>query len=245
MNGTIDEVQTLLHDFLPVLSQPEFRENIHIIVCPAFVHLERVLDKLQGSGIAVGAQDVSAAVKGAYTGQISAKMLADIGCKYVIIGHSERRQYCAEGSEAIAKKLVNALEMGITPIFCVGETKAERESGITEQVIQEQILSVLEHCPVDVLANSMIAYEPVWAIGTGVTATPEMAQAVHAFIRTLLAGIKAGLEQKVPLLYGGSVNESNAEALFSMPDIDGGLIGGASLKAETFIQICEKALRAA
>lgn len=241
MNGNTLQVDALIEALRSKLSNARF-QNSNIVICPSYIYIESVLDKLQGSGLQVGAQDVSSYANGAYTGQISAQMLADIGCKYVIIGHSERRQYCFEDSTVISKKLSASVDFGLTPIFCVGETKSEREQGVTEEVISRQIVSVVEACGIDVFAKATIAYEPIWAIGTGLTATPEQAQAVHAFIRHCLQAYDRELSSKITILYGGSVNAKNASSLFAQQDIDGGLVGGASLNAEEFVQICEAAV---
>lgn len=240
MNGSALQANALIEGISSKLVNAPFK-NTKIVICPSYIHIESVLAKLKNSNIQVGAQDVSSYANGAYTGQISAQMLADIGCKYVIIGHSERRQYCFEDSAAISKKLSASVDFGLTPIFCVGETKSEREQGVTEEVISKQIVSVIEDCGVDAFTKAIIAYEPIWAIGTGLTATPEQAQAVHAFIRHSLRAYDKELSNKIIILYGGSLNSKNASSLFAQQDIDGGLVGGASLNAEEFVQICEAA----
>jgi triosephosphate isomerase len=178
---------------------------------------------------------------GAYTGGVSAAMLADFGCRYVIVGHSERRSIFGEADEVVASKFAAALKGLLTPILCVGETLSERESGVTEAVVARQLEAVIRHCGLAALGKSVIAYEPVWAIGTGKTATPQQAQAVHAFIRGRISATAPGLAEGLQLLYGGSVKAANAAELFAMPDIDGGLIGGASLAAEEFAAICRAA----
>jgi triosephosphate isomerase len=212
-----------------------------VAVCPPYVYLEHVSRELGNSGIALGAQNVCEQNDGAYTGEVAAPMLADIGCRYVIIGHSERRQIYGETDELVAKKFMSVKSAGLIPILCVGETLQEREQGVTEKVVARQLDAVLAAAGVQGLANSVIAYEPVWAIGTGKTATPEQAQAVHAFIRKKLVALDAKLGNAMQILYGGSVKGSNAAELFAQPDIDGGLIGGASLKAEEFLTICKAA----
>jgi triosephosphate isomerase len=210
-----------------------------VAVCPPFVYLEEVAQALRGSAIDWGAQDCAAQASGAYTGDVSAAMLADLGCRYVIVGHSERRALHHESDELVAEKARSALAQRLTPIVCVGETDAERTAGQTEQVVDRQLAAVIRTLGADI-AKVVVAYEPVWAIGTGKTASPEQAQAVHALLRRQLrvAGSKA---DALRLLYGGSVKPDNAQALFAQPDIDGGLIGGASLKAADFAAICRAA----
>ena len=210
-----------------------------VAVCAPFPYLSEVAVTLAASGIAWGAQDCSAHEQGAYTGEVSAAMLAEFGCRYVIVGHSERRAWHAESDQLVADKAKAALARGVTPIVCVGETLAQREAGETEHVVKRQLSAVihtLTHC----VGEIVVAYEPVWAIGTGRTATPEQAQQVHALLRALLAAASphAGAMR---LLYGGSVKPDNAATLFAQPDIDGGLIGGASLKATEFAAICRAA----
>jgi triosephosphate isomerase len=204
-------------------------------VCVPFVYLAEVAAALAGSDIRWGAQDVSEHEQGAYTGEVSARMLADFGCRYVIVGHSERRALHAEGDALVARKAQAALACGITPIVCVGESLAEREAGQTEAVVKRQLSAVirtLAHCA----AEMVVAYEPLWAIGSGRTASPEQAQSVHAVLRAQL-NAATGHGATMKILYGGSVKPANAALLFAQPDIDGGLIGGASLKAGEFIDI--------
>jgi triosephosphate isomerase len=210
-----------------------------VAVCVPFVYINETAATLAGSDIRWGAQDVSEHEQGAYTGEVSAAMLAECGCRYVIVGHSERRAYHAEGDALVARKAQAALARGVTPVVCVGETLAEREAGETEEVVKRQ-LSVVIHQLAHCAAEMVVAYEPVWAIGTGRTASPEQAQAVHAVLRgQLQAATGRGAAMKI--LYGGSVKPDNAATLFAQPDIDGGLIGGASLKAADFIAICRAA----
>jgi triosephosphate isomerase len=196
---------------------------------------------LAGSVIAWGGQDLSAELSGAFTGEVAASMLQDFGCKYVIVGHSERRTYHAESDELVAKKYAVARAAGLVPILCVGETLQEREAGTTETVVARQLDAVIALEGVEALADGVIAYEPVWAIGTGKTATPEQAQEVHAFIRGRIAEKSAEVAEGLRILYGGSMKPDNAKELIEKPDIDGGLIGGASLKAEAFLGICTAA----
>jgi triosephosphate isomerase len=210
-----------------------------VAVCAPFPYLSEVALSLQGSRMGWGAQDCSAQEGGAYTGEVSAAMLAEFGCRYVIVGHSERRAYHAESDQLVADKAKVALKHKLTPIVCVGETLAEREAGQTDAVVKRQMSAVIHtlgHC----ISQVVVAYEPVWAIGTGKTATPEQAQAVHALLRTQLHAASPKSDE-MQILYGGSVKPDNAAILFSQPDIDGGLIGGASLKAADFVAICRAA----
>jgi triosephosphate isomerase len=208
-------------------------------VCPPFIYIPLISDLLAGSQIALGSQDVSDQDSGAFTGEISGPMLNDFNCKYAIVGHSERRSLYAEDDQFTARKFAAARKVGLKPILCVGELLEEREQGITEQVVARQLDAVIELEGVAALNDAVIAYEPVWAIGTGKTASPDQAQDVHAFIRNKISGLDAAVADKVQILYGGSVKGANAQELFAMPDIDGGLIGGASLQAEEFLAICK------
>jgi triosephosphate isomerase len=211
-----------------------------VAVCTPFVFLSETAATLAGSDdVRWGAQDVSRHEQGAYTGEVSASMLHECGCRYALVGHSERRAYHAESDELVAAKAQAALARGVTPIVCVGETLAERDAGATEAVVKRQ-LSVVIHALAHCAAEMVVAYEPVWAIGTGRTASPEQAQAVHAVLRAQLQAA-TGHAERMRILYGGSVKADNAKSLFAMPDIDGGLIGGASLKAADFIAICRAA----
>jgi triosephosphate isomerase len=191
--------------------------------------------------VALGAQDLCQYEDGAYTGGVSGAMLADCGCRYVIVGHSERRTVFGETDDVVALKTERSLASGLTPILCVGEQLAEREAGVTESVVARQLDAVVARCGLQALGRCVVAYEPVWAIGTGKTATPQQAQAVHAYIRGRIAAADRGLAGALTILYGGSVKGANAAQLFSMPDVDGGLIGGASLQAEEFVAICRAA----
>lgn len=209
--------------------------NCLVAVCVPAVYMAQVQGIVEGTGIALGAQDLSAYESGAYTGEISATMLKDFGTHYAIVGHSERRQYHGETDTVVAIKATRALAAGITPIVCVGETLAEREAGRTEEVVKRQLAAVIHangHC----ISEIVVAYEPVWAIGTGKTATPEMAQQVHALLRAQLQAASEHAD-RVHILYGGSMNASNAGQLLAQPDIDGGLVGGAALKAADFLSI--------
>ncbi len=238
MNGTLAEARELIEGIKAGIAEVKKAE---VAVCPPFVYLALVQAGLQGSGVAWGGQDVSTQASGAYTGEIAGHMLTDFGCKYVIIGHSERRTYHGESDALVAEKYQAALNAGLMPIFCIGETLEERESGITEAVVARQVDAVIDHCGVDALSKGVIAYEPVWAIGTGKTATPEQAQDVHAFIRARVAAHSTAVADRVRVLYGGSMKPGNAAELMAKPDIDGGLIGGASLKADDFLGICTAA----
>jgi len=211
--------------------------RVDLIVLPPYPYLGDVLAHCAGSEIAVGAQDVSAHAKGAYTGEVAAAMLADVGARYTLVGHSERRQYHAESSALVAQKFQAAQAAGITPILCVGERLEEREADQTEAVIASQLQPVLDLVGVAAFANAIVAYEPVWAIGTGRTASPEQAQAVHAFIRSQIATQDAKIAGLLPVLYGGSVKPDNAASLFAQADVDGGVIGGASLVAADVLAI--------
>jgi triosephosphate isomerase len=211
--------------------------GVERVVLPPFPYIAELAARFAGRGVAFGGQDASEHARGAFTGEVSAAMLNDIGARYVLAGHSERRQYHAEGSELVARKFIAAQAAGLVPILCVGETLAEREDGRTEAVIAAQLAPVFELAGVSALQGAVVAYEPVWAIGTGRTATPEQAQAVHAFIRGEIAERDAKIAGSLSILYGGSCKPDNAAALFSQADVDGGLIGGASLEAAGFLAI--------
>jgi triosephosphate isomerase len=209
-----------------------------MLLCPPYVYLGGVREWLAGSAILLGAQDVSVKMgTGAFTGEIAADMLRDVGCSHVIVGHSERRTLFGESDALVAAKFKAAQQAGVTPILCVGETLAEREAGTTERVIERQMNAVIDAAGIAAFAHAVVAYEPVWAIGTGRTATPEQAQEVHAFIRGMIAARDATIAAELKILYGGSVKGANARNLFSMADIDGGLVGGASLTAPEFLEI--------
>ncbi len=212
--------------------------QVDCAVCVPFPYLAQTQQALSGSTVKWGAQDVHQLDKGAYTGEVSASMLRDFACAYVIVGHSERRAIYGESSRLVAEKFVAAQQAGLTPILCVGETLEQRESGVTEAVVAEQLDAVIQLAGVQALKNSVVAYEPVWAIGTGKTATSAQAQAVHAFIRQRVASQDGQIASGLCILYGGSVKANNAAELFAMSDIDGGLIGGASLVADEFLAIC-------
>ena len=212
--------------------------NVDCAVCVPFPYLAQAQQKLSGSNVKWGAQDVHQLDKGAYTGEVSAAMLRDFDCSFVIVGHSERRAYYGESSPLVAEKFIAAQQAGLVPILCVGESLEQRESGVTEAVVAEQLDALIQLGGVKALSGAVLAYEPVWAIGTGKTATSEQAQAVHAFVRRRVASHDAQVAAGLCILYGGSVKANNAAELFAMPDIDGGLIGGASLVADEFLAIC-------
>jgi triosephosphate isomerase len=214
---------------------------IDIAVFPPYVYVSDAARILEGSRIAVGAQDVCAESGGAFTGQVSASMLKDVGCSYVIVGHSERRRWYHEDDALVARKFAAVLQARLTPVLCVGETLEEREAKHTEAVIARQLDAVIAMHGVGGFAHAILAYEPVWAIGTGRTASPEQAQAVHSFLRDRIHAQDAKIARHLRILYGGSVKAGNAAELFSMPDVDGGLVGGASLSADEFQQICAAA----
>ncbi len=229
MHGSRASIQALLDSLLQGI--PRSAKAARAAVCVPFPYLQQVAERLRGTALEWGAQNVSEHAQGAHTGEVSAAMLAEFGCRYVIVGHSERRQIYREGDAQAAAKFAAARRAGLTPILCVGETLEEREAGRTEEVVDRQVSVVLEK---NSLEKAVLAYEPVWAIGTGRTATPEQAQAVHAFLRKKVSS-------DTPILYGGSVKPQNAAAIFAMPDVDGGLIGGASLVAGDFLAIVEAA----
>lgn len=235
MNGSLSANATLVAHLLKGLPQPLCR----VALCVPYAYLAPMQVLLAGSPVGLGAQDVSAHVAGAFTGEISAEMLRDLSVRYAIVGHSERRQYHGETDVIVAAKVQRALAAGITPIVCVGESLAEREAGLTETVVKRQLAAVVQvngHC----ISEIVLAYEPVWAIGTGLTATPEQAQQVHAVLRAQLHAASAQAE-RVAIVYGGSMNAANVALLLAMPDVDGGLIGGASLKAPDFLAMLHAA----
>jgi triosephosphate isomerase len=239
MNGTREGVVALIEGIKAGLDGA----NTEVLVCPPAIFIDSVGSLIKGSDIKLGAQNVCQEPEsGAYTGELSASMLTEFGCSYAIIAHSERRHIYGESDELAAERLAAAVAGNVTPILCIGELLEERENGTTEQVIAQQLDAVLNlDNGVELLKEAVLAYEPVWAIGTGKTASPEQAQEVHAFIRAHLAKHDEALASNIKILYGGSVNAGNAENLFGMPDIDGGLIGGASLKVDDFLAICKAA----
>lgn len=224
-------------DLMAALAATPAPAGVTRLVCPPFTLVAAVAAGSADAGIAVGGQDVSAHASGAYTGEVSAAMLRDAGASHVLVGHSERRQYHGEDDALVARKFKAACDAGLVPLLCVGETLEQREAGQTEAVIAAQLAAVFDLCGPKALAQAVVAYEPVWAIGTGRTASPDQAQQVHAFIRGIAAGHDATIAGSLPIVYGGSCKPDNAPALFSRPDVDGGLIGGASLVADDFLAI--------
>ena len=229
------------HGLMDAIAAVPAPAGVERVVLPPLPYLGDLVERYAGSDIAFGAQDVSANERGAYTGEVSAAMLLDVGARYGLVGHSERRQYHHEGSELVARKFLAARAAGLVPILCVGETLQQRESGQTEYVIQSQLEPLLDLGGVGALDGAVVAYEPVWAIGTGHTASPDQAQAVHAFIRGEISARDAKIAGSLPILYGGSCKPDNAAALFAQPDVDGGLIGGAALVAADFLAIATAA----
>lgn len=237
LNGSKDMIEQLVSEIKQGLSS---NRNYDVAVFPPFLYVSEVKEMSAGS-LFVGGQTVSEQVSGAYTGEISAHMLKDCGCEMVLVGHSERRSLYHESDAVVAQKFAAALAGGLKPVLCCGETLEQRNQGITNDVIAKQINAVIDYVGIEGFADAVIAYEPVWAIGTGQTASSEQAQEVHAFIRSLLSMKNDTIAPVVPILYGGSVKGNNAKELFSMQDIDGGLIGGASLTSEDFLAICQQA----
>lgn len=236
MNNDINQTTALINGIAALLKQP----NAEVIVCPPYTSLQTAHHALANTGVKLGAQDVSLYDSGAYTGEVSAAMLKSVGCSYIIVGHSERRQYHRETNEVINQKAKKVLSAGLIPIICVGETLEEREKNITHQVLSTQINGVLSGIAASDVEKSIIAYEPVWAIGTGKTATKEQAQEAHQYIRSLIATLYSkSSADKVVIQYGGSVKPENAKELLTQPDIDGALVGGACLKAESFAAIIQ------
>lgn len=238
MNGSLLSNQALIEALEATV---EDCKGIDVAVCPSFTYLPQVTDLCSANAIHVGAQNMCDQDKGAFTGEVSADMLRDLEIDFVLVGHSERRAIYGETDAQVAAKVNKALEKGLVPVLCVGETLEERQSGKMQAVIETQVRAVLQSSSISAFAQIVIAYEPVWAIGTGETATPDQAQEVHAFIRNLLAQQDAEIASRTTILYGGSVNAANAAELFAMPDVDGGLVGGASLKAADFSAICRAA----
>lgn len=231
------------HALLDALVSAGARSAVEQIILPPLPYVAELAHHYADSGLAFGAQDVSANQKGAFTGEVSADMLVEVGAKYGLVGHSERRQYHGETSEVVARKFLAAKQAGLTPILCIGETLSQREDGQTQWRLEQQLDPLFELGGADIFDNAIIAYEPVWAIGTGKTASPEQAQEVHGFIRSELSQRGVRMADSLPILYGGSVKADNAAALFAQPDVDGGLIGGASLVAADFLAIVDAAAR--
>ncbi len=238
MNGTLATIRPLIAAISAGIKDGIKAE---IAICPPYIYLAETGKLLENTGMLLGAQNLSRHDSGAYTGEISSAMLLDYGCRYVIVGHSERRTLYGETDIVVAEKFARAIKSGLKPILCVGEYLEEREAGDTDNVIARQLDAVINKCGIESFDQAVIAYEPVWAIGTGKTATPEQAQEVHAFIRLRLARHDEKIADSIRILYGGSVKATNAKDLFTMADIDGGLIGGASLDANDFLAICHAA----
>ena len=235
MNASKESVNKLILGILSGMSEV----SSEVVVCAPFPYLSQVEALITHSQVKLGAQNLNTNSSGAFTGEVSANMIKDFGARHVIVGHSERRSLYGETSSLVAEKVKAALDNDLTPLLCVGESLEQREAGETETVVAEQINAVIELVGIGAFRDIIIAYEPVWAIGTGKTASPEQAQAVHLFIRSLLGESNESIAQSTPILYGGSMNAGNANELISCADIDGGLIGGAALKAEDFLQICK------
>jgi len=238
MHGSLLENEQLLGQLLTASRQIT---RVSIAVCPPFIYLDRVGQQLKASAVALGAQNVCAESLGAFTGEVSASMLADNGVNYVLVGHSERRELYGETDAVVAKKFERVRSEGLIPVLCVGENLSQREAGDTLTVVSQQLKAVIDSVGIQQFDRAVVAYEPIWAIGTGKTASPEQAQEVHAYIRQVLAQYDQPVAEKIQLLYGGSVKADNAASLFEKIDIDGALVGGASLKADDFIAICKAA----
>jgi triosephosphate isomerase len=235
MNGTAALLRNMISNLLDASDLPA---NTDVLLLPPYPYLSLAADLIKDQPLLLGGQNLSEHEQGAYTGEVSAAMLAETGCEYVLVGHSERRELYAESDELVAEKFVVAQRGGLRPILCMGESQEQRKNGLTEVIVKRQLQAVLDRAGVAALGNAVLAYEPLWAIGTGKTASPEQAQEVHAYIRQTIAEVNARIAGQVQILYGGSVKADNAADLFAQTDIDGGLIGGASLQADQFIEIC-------
>jgi len=238
LNGSKNSIGSLVSSLNEAIKTAS---NVDVAVCSPYIYIPFAESLLAESTISLGAQDVSMHTSGAYTGEVAAGMLKEFSCEYCLVGHSERRAVHKESDVTVASKFKALKVEGITPILCVGESLEERDQGITMSIVEKQVMAVINECGIDAIDGSVIAYEPVWAIGTGRTASPEQAQEVHAGIRALLERFNKNIAVKTQILYGGSMNPANASALLAMQDIDGGLIGGASLKADDFLAICQAA----
>jgi triosephosphate isomerase (TIM) len=238
MHKTIAEAETFIGALLPQVGAVE---NVDVVICPPFLALQAMVDSARGSAVEVYAQHMHEGENGAYTGEISAPMLTEIGVQGVVLGHSERREFCGETDRSLQQKVPCALAAGLTPILCVGETEDERERGDTERKLRHQVREGLDKVPVERLPEVVVAYEPIWAIGSGQVATPEQAQEAVAFVRALVEGFDRDAGQAVRVLYGGSVKPDNAAELLALPDVDGALVGGASLDPDGFAQIVQAA----
>jgi triosephosphate isomerase (TIM) len=240
MNKTVAEAEAFIGALLPQVGSVE---DVEVVICPAFTALQAMVDSARGSAVQVYAQNMHEAGSGAFTGEVSAPMLTELDVAGVILGHSERRQYFGETDRALQQKVPEALGSGLVPILCVGETEEERERGDTERKLRHQVQEALDKVPAERLAEVVVAYEPIWAIGTGQVATPEQAQDALAFVRALVADRSKEQAEQTRILYGGSMKPDNAAELLALPDCDGGLIGGASLDVEQFVAIIEAAPR--
>jgi len=238
MNGSLATVIELVEGIKIGLGAGQFG-NTELVVCPSSIFLMEVSSMLDGTGVLLGAQNVCDRPEGAFTGEISATMLNECGCRYALVGHSERRSLYLESDQQVADRFAMAVKSGLIPILCVGESLEEREEGLTESVVVRQLDAIIDSQGILAIAGCVIAYEPVWAIGTGKVATPDQAQAVHRLIRNKIAALDSVVAEKVQILYGGSMNPKNAKDLLSQPDIDGGLIGGAALNASDFLAIAQ------
>lgn len=239
MNGSVAMAEALVDALVAASAESKSFGAADVLVIPPFVYIDRLGPRAASGGLLIGGQDLSEHESGAYTGEVSGSMLADLGAGYVLVGHSERRQYHGESDDIVAAKFEAALAAGLKPVLCLGESQAQREAGETEAVVGEQVDAVLSRCGISGFSDAVVAYEPVWAIGTGLVAAPEQAQQVHAFIRARLALRDATIAGRIRILYGGSMKAQNAADLLACGDIDGGLIGGASLKADEFTAIVE------
>ncbi len=240
MHGQKSEVTELLSAIKDGVKRGLARAE-KVVICPPSLFLGQVEHELAGTEIAIGAQNAHPQTKGAFTGEVAFAMLKEFSCSFVIIGHSERRELFAETDKFVAEKFLAAQAQDLIPILCVGETQEQRESGLTKSIVLKQLQAVITEAGIEAFSNAVIAYEPIWAIGTGLTATPEQAQEVHATLRSFLAEIDQNIADNITILYGGSVKANNANALFGQADIDGALVGGASLDAEEFLTICAAA----
>lgn len=241
MHGSGASIRELLGGIVAGLGAVS--DDVGVAVCPPFVYLPLVVELCADSRVRPGAQNLSPEVQGAFTGEVAGNMLADVGAEFVIVGHSERRELFGESDALVAEKFLAVQQNNMVPILCVGESLQQRKEGITDRVVLSQLDAVIERAGIESFGNAVLAYEPIWAIGTGETASPEQAQEVHALIRAHLGNKDKEVAAALQLLYGGSVKSSNAEELFAQPDIDGGLVGGASLEAEQFVAICASADR--
>jgi len=239
MNGSLDANSSLLAEIKAAL--PEL-PSVEVVVFPSLPYLAQVQAICTGSSVKWGAQDLSRFSAGAYTGDVSASMLSDFGCQYVLVGHSERRALFGDSDAVVAEKFLSAVRAGLMPILCVGETLAEREAGVSEQTVSRQLSAVMDVCDLDEFDGCVVAYEPVWAIGTGKTPSPDEVQSIHAAIRQRVAAKSVAVANGLRILYGGSVKAENASSFFAMPDVDGGLVGGASLVASDFLPIVRSAM---